>query len=152
MRKKIIIQKSRELVITDIDGTPTDNVVGVVGDKNATILTFEKPTDINGEPIENFTMRAVFNNSFGSHIYDIENDEFVISPNITTDTEILLTIQFLKGSEIKWHSLTQQMFFAPSFDDSGNNILEKCRLIAMRPLNIIINYLNEKFDERSEEI
>lgn len=152
MQKKIIIRNSRELVITDLDGNSTDIVLGVKGEKNATKLIFERPNEINGEPIDNFTLRAVFTNAKGSHVVDVIDNEIVLNTNLTSEAELSLSVQFLKNSEIKWVSFTRDFIFFPANDDGGKNIIDDTYSIASRPFNIVVNYLTEKFKEKEEQL
>lgn len=121
MKKTIIIKPTHELVEKTQRNTLRSNVIGVVGEKNSTILEFVKPSDINGDNIENYTMRAVLNNKFGSYLVDITGTELVIGPDLTTDTELTLAVQFLKDDKVKWESFPLKFTLFPTLD-FGKNI------------------------------
>lgn len=121
MKKTIIIKPTHELVEKTQRNTLRSNVIGVVGEKNSTILEFVKPSDINGDNIENYTMRAVLNNKSGSYLVDITGTELVIGPDLTTDTELTLAVQFLKDDKVKWESFPLKFTLFPTLD-FGKNI------------------------------
>lgn len=121
MKKTIIIKPTHELVEKTQRNTLRNNVIGVVGEKNSTILEFVKPSDINGDNIENYTMRAVLNNKSGSYLVDITGTELVIGPDLTTDTELTLAVQFLKDDKVKWESFPLKFTLFPTLD-FGKNI------------------------------
>lgn len=121
MKKTIIIKPTHELVEKTQRNTLRSNVIGVVGEKNSTILEFVKPSDINGDNIENYTMRAVLNNKSGSYVVDITGTELVIGPDLTTDTELTLAVQFLKDDKVKWESFPLKFTLFPTLD-FGKNI------------------------------
>lgn len=127
MKKTIIIKPTHELVEKTQRNAINNNIIGVVGEKNSTILEFVKPLDINGDNIENYTMRAVFNNKSGSYSVNVVSTELVIGPELTTDTELVLSIQFLKNSEVKWESFPLKFHFIPGSDDSGENLISKAK-------------------------
>lgn len=121
MKKTIIIKPTHELVEKTQRNTLRSNVIGVVGEKNSTILEFIKPSDINGDNIENYTMRAVLNNKSGSYLVNITGTELVIGSDLTTDTELTLAVQFLKNDDVKWESFPLKFRLFPTLD-FGKNI------------------------------
>lgn len=121
MKKTIIIKPTHELVEKTQRNTLRSNVIGVVGEKNSTILEFIKPSDINGDNIGNYTMRAVLNNKSGSYLVNITGTELVIGSDLTTDTELTLAVQFLKDDKVKWESFPLKFRLFPTLD-FGKNI------------------------------
>lgn len=155
MKKTIIIKPTHELVEKTQRNTLRSNVIGVVGEKNSTILEFVKPSDINGDNIENYTMRAVLNNKSGSYLVDITSTELVIGPDLTTDTELTLAVQFLKDDKVKWESFPLKFTLFPALDSSGKNVFEEMKkqwtAEAQRPLTILVNRVTEKVTELLSE-
>lgn len=155
MKKTIIIKPTHELVEKTQRNTLRSNVIGVVGEKNSTILEFIKPSDINGDNIGNYTMRAVLNNKSGSYLVSITGTELVIGSDLTTDTELTLAVQFLKNDEVKWESFPLKFRLFPALDDSGESVLNELKkqwtAEAQRPLTILVNRVTEKVTELLSE-
>lgn len=157
MKKTIIIKPTHELVEKTQRNALRSNVIGVVGEKNSTILEFVKPSDINGDSIENYTMRAVLNNKFGSHLVDITGTELVIGSDLTTDTELTLAVQFLKDDEVKWESFPLKFRLFPTLDSSGNHGdsgKDKLRAELAKKLHELTgkNYTDNTWDQLMAEV
>ena len=154
MEKILIIKENKEICFSDGQHI-ADSTLGVVGEKNATILEFIKPQKINGEPVENFTMRAVFNNESGSVVLDVEGTELALGAEVTAFQKSVFCIQFLKNSEIKWSSFPINIYFLKGLDDSGenafNDLKKQWTAEAQRPLTILINRVTEKVTELLNE-
>ena len=126
MKETLTVKENREICFSD--GKHVSNcTLGVTGEKNATILKFVKPLKINDEPVENFKMRAVFNNEAGSFPVEVDSDELALGPEITAFQKSILCVQFLKNDEIKWSSFPAKVYFIKGADDSGENVIEKAK-------------------------
>ena len=126
MKETLTVKENREICFSD--GKHVSNcTLGVTGEKNATILKFVKPLKINDEPVENFKMRAVFNNEAGSFPVEVDSDELALGPEITAFQKSILCVQFLKNDEIKWSSFPAKVYFIKGADDSGENVVEKAK-------------------------
>lgn len=126
MKETLTVKENREICFSD--GKHVSNcTLGVTGEKNATILKFVKPLKINDEPVENFKMRAVFNNEAGSFPVEIDSDELALGPEITAFQKSILCVQFLKNDEIKWSSFPAKVYFIKGADDSGENVIDKAK-------------------------
>lgn len=126
MKETLTVKENREICFSD--GKHVSNcTLGVTGEKNATILKFLKPLKINDEPVENFKMRAVFNNEAGSFPVEVDSDELALGPEITAFQKSILCVQFLKNDEIKWSSFPAKVYFIKGADDSGENVIEKAK-------------------------
>lgn len=126
MKETLTVKENREICFSD--GKHVSNcTLGVTGEKNATILKFVKPLKINDEPVENFKMRAVFNNEAGSFPVEVDSDELALGPEITAFQKSILCVQFLKNDEIKWSSFPAKVYFIKGADDSGENVIEEAK-------------------------
>lgn len=126
MKETLTVKENREICFSD--GKHVSNcTLGVTGEKNATILKFVKPLKINDEPVENFKMRAVFNNEAGSFPVEVDSDELALGPEITAFPKSILCVQFLKNNEIKWSSFPAKVYFIKGADDSGENVVDKAK-------------------------
>lgn len=126
MKETLTVKENREICFSD--GEHVSNcILGVTGEKNATILKFVKPLKINDEPVENFKMRAVFNNEAGSFPVEVDSDELALGPEIAAFPKSILCVQFLKNDEIKWSSFPAKVYFIKGADDSGENVVEKAK-------------------------
>ena len=126
MKETLTVKENREICFSD--GKHVSNcTLGVTGEKNATILKFVKPLKINDEPVENFKMRAVFNNEAGSFPVEVDSDELALGPEITAFQKSILCVQFLKNDEIKWSSFPAKVYFIKGADDSGENVIVKAK-------------------------
>lgn len=126
MKETLTVKENREICFSD--GEHVSNcILGVTGEKNATILKFVKPLKINDEPVENFKMRAVFNNEAGSFPVEVDSDELALGPEIAAFPKSILCVQFLKNDEIKWSSFPAKVYFIKGADDSGENVIEKAK-------------------------
>ena len=126
MKETLTVKENREICFSD--GKHVSNcTLGVTGEKNATILKFVKPLKINDEPVENFKMRAVFNNEAGSFPVEVDSDELALGPEITAFQKSILCVQFLKNDEIKWSSFPAKVYFIKGADDSGENVVVKAK-------------------------
>ncbi len=126
MEKILIIKENKEICFSDGQHI-ADSTLGVVGEKNAAIIKFIKPQRINDEPVENFTMRAVFNNESGSIVFDVKDTELALGSEVTAFQKSVFCIQFLKNSKIKWSSFPINVYFLKGVDDSGENVIEKAK-------------------------
>lgn len=126
MKETLTVKENREICFSD-GGHVSNCILGVTGEKNATILKFAKPLKINDEPVENFKMRAVFNNEAGSFPVEVDSDELALGPEITAFQKSILCVQFLKNDEVKWSSFPAKVYFAKGADDSGENVVEKAK-------------------------
>ncbi len=126
MKETLTVKENREICFSDSKHV-SDCVLGVAGEKNATILKFVKPLKINDEPVENFKMRAVFNNEAGSFPVEVDSDELALGSEITAFPKSILCVQFLKNNEIKWSSFPAKVYFIKGVDDSGENVIEKAK-------------------------
>lgn len=126
MKETLTVKENREICFSD--GKHVSNcILGVTGEKNATILKFVKPLKINDEPVKNFKMRAVFNNEAGSFPVEVDSDELALGPEITAFPKSILCVQFLKNDEIKWSSFPAKVYFIKGADDSGENVVDKAK-------------------------
>lgn len=126
MKETLTVKENREICFSD--GEHVSNcILGVTGEKNATILKFVKPLKINDEPVENYKMRAVFNNEAGSFPVEVDSDELALGNEITAFSKSILCVQFLKNDEIKWSSFPAKVYFIKGADDSGENVVEKAK-------------------------
>ncbi|MCQ2484749.1 MAG: hypothetical protein MJ168_05385 [Clostridia bacterium] len=107
------------------------NKIGIMGEVNAEILHFVHPAEINGEGIENFDCELVFQNEYNGeparYVYSLEGTDFKIPVELTTSPELVLMVQYLKGSQVKWKSCPTTFYLADSINDDINNPLDSLR-------------------------
>lgn len=127
MRKTIIIRDDHELVCRDKDTMLTDDILGVTGENNATILYFITPEKINGIEISEFEMVAVFSGTYGSFKKIVENNTLSLTSDLTQSNYVDVSVQFVKDNEVKWESFKKRFYFADGNDDSGINVIDTAK-------------------------
>lgn len=116
MIKRIKICRSRNLLIEC-----GNNKVGTVGEHNATVLFFIKPSEINGEPIEHFTMRLVISVGGERYLEEPDGNELALDERYTGSEKLTLVVQFLKNTEVKWTSYPLDLYFVESLPDDKSH-------------------------------
>ena len=96
------------------------NQVGVQGEINAEILRFIKPDKINGEDVENFSMRVVLESAGERYKVDIETAELPLAERYTGGDTLTVAVQFLKNNEVKWMSIPLTLILLKSLPDDEN--------------------------------
>ena len=127
MRKTIIIRDDHELVCRDKDTMLSDDILGVTGENNATILYFITPEKINGIEISEFEMIAVFNGTFGNFKKEVKNNELPLTFDLTQSEYVDVSVQFEMDGEIKWKSFDKHFYFVRGNDDSGINVIDTAK-------------------------
>lgn len=116
------IMPDRQLLISS-------KTIGTIGENNAEIFKFIFPEKINDEDIDVFECRLVFNSElFGepaSYVYTLEGDTFEINESLTASNELILAVQFLKDSEVKWISLPLTLYVAQTANENSEDPLLK---------------------------
>ena len=155
MRKTIIIRDDHELVCRDKETMLSDDILGVTGENNATILYFITPEKINDIEISEFEMIAVFNGAFGNFKKEVKNNELPLTFDLTQSECVDVSVQFMKDGEIKWKSFDKRFYFIHGNDDSGENVFNELKkqwtAEAQRPLTILVNRVTEKVTELLNE-
>ena len=127
MRKTIIIRDDHELLCRDNDTMLTDDILGVAGENNATILDFAVPERINDTDVSEFEMVAVFSGTYGSFKKIVENNTLSLTSDLTQSKYLDVSIQFVKDDEVKWESFKKHFYFADGNDDSGINVIDTAK-------------------------
>lgn len=127
MKKTIIIRDDRELICRDDDTMLTDDILGVTGENNATILDFAVPERINDTDVSEFEMVAVFSGTYGSFKKIVENNTLSLTSDLTQSKYLDVSIQFVKDDEVKWESFKKHFYFADGNDDSGVNVIDTAK-------------------------
>ena len=127
MRKTIIIRDDHELVCRDKETMLSDDILGVTGENNATILYFVTPEKINGIEISEFEMIAVFNGTFGNFKKEVKNNELPLTFDLTQSEYVDVSVQFEMDGEIKWKSFDKRFYFVRGNDDSGINVIDTAK-------------------------
>ncbi len=127
MRKTIIIRDDHELVCRDKETMLSDDILGVTGENNATILYFVTPEKINGIEISEFEMIAVFNGTFGNFKKEVKNNELPLTFDLTQSEYVDVSVQFEMDGEIKWKSFDKHFYFIRGNDDSGINVIDTAK-------------------------
>lgn len=127
MRKTIIIRDDRELICRDDDTLLADDILGVTGENNATILYFITPEKINGIEISEFEMIAVFDGVFGNFKKEVKNNELPLTFDLTQSEYLDVSVQFEMDGEIKWKSFDKRFYFVRGNDDSGINVIDTAK-------------------------
>lgn len=127
MRKTIIIRDDHELDCRDKDTMLSDDILGVTGENNATILYFITPEKINGIEISEFEMIAVFNGTFGNFKKEVKNNELPLTFDLTQSEYVNVSVQFEMDGEIKWKSFDKRFYFIRGNDDSGINVIDTAK-------------------------
>lgn len=127
MRKTIIIRDDHELLCRDNDTMLTDDILGVAGENNATILDFAVPERINDTDVSKFEMVAVFSGTYGSFKKIVENNTLSLTSDLTQSKYLDVSIQFVKDDEVKWESFKKRFYFADGNDDSGVNVIDTAK-------------------------
>lgn len=127
MRKTIIIRDDRELICRDDDTLLADDILGVTGENNATILNFAVPERINDTDVSEFEMIAVFSGTYGSFKKIVENNTLSLTSDLTQSKYLDVSIQFVKDDEVKWESFKKHFYFADGNDDSGINVIDTAK-------------------------
>ena len=104
MRKTIIIRDDHELICRDNDTMLTDDILGVTGENNATILDFAVPERINDTDVSEFEMVAVFSGTYGSFKKIVENNTLFLTSDLTQTNYVDVSVHFVKDNEVKWES------------------------------------------------
>lgn len=96
----------------------SSTTIGVVGEKNATILMLNYNEDVpEGEKT------LIFNNRKGSFTYKVENDEFRIPAAATTEERVQMQLEIKTEDQI-WLSENVDLKLYKKADTSGKNLLE----------------------------
>ncbi len=127
MRKIIIISDDHELVCRDKETMLSDDILGVTGENNATILYFITPEKINGIEISEFEMIAVFDGAFGNFKKEVKNNELPLTFDLTQSEYVDVSVQFEMDGEIKWKSFDKRFYFVRGNDDSGINVIDTAK-------------------------
>lgn len=155
MRKTIIIRDDHELLCRDNDTMLTDDILGVAGENNATILDFAVPERINDTDVSEFEMVAVFSGTYGSFKKIVGNNTLSLTSDLTQSKYVDMSIQFVKDNVVKWESFKKRFYFADGNDDSGENVFNELKkqwtAEAQRPLTILVNRVTEKVTELLNE-
>ena len=99
----------------DID---TKNKIGVVGDRNATILELSYS---NGVPEGDKTL--IFTNKNGSFRVPVEGDEVKIPKNVTTEVDLGVQLE-IDNEEYTWYSEKIKVKLYEGSDASGSNVID----------------------------
>lgn len=127
MRKTIIIRDDRELICRDDDTLLAEDILGVTGENNATILNFAVPERINDTDVSEFEMIAVFSGTYGSFKKIVENNTLSLTSDLTQTNYVDVSVQFVKDNKVKWESFKKRFYFADGNDDSGINIIDTAK-------------------------
>lgn len=127
MRKTIIIRDDHELICRDNDTMLTDDILGVTGENNATILNFAVPERINDTDVSEFEMVAVFSGIYGSFKKIVKNNTLSLTSDLTQTNYVDVSVQFVKDNEVKWESFKKRFYFADGNDDSGINVIDTAK-------------------------
>ena len=127
MRKTIIIRDDHELLCRDNDTMLTDDILGVTGENNATILDFAVPERINDTDVSEFEMVAVFSGTYGSFKKIVENNTLSLTSDLTQSNYVDVSVQFEMDGEIKWKSFDKRFYFVRGNDDSGINVIDTAK-------------------------
>lgn len=127
MKKTIIIRDDHELVCRDKETMLSDDILGVTGENNATILYFVTPEKINGIEISDFKMIAVFDGAFGNFKKEVKNNELALTFDLTQSEYVDVSVQFEMYGEIKWKSFDKRFYFVRGNDDSGINVIDTAK-------------------------
>lgn len=115
MTNKILIFPDRQLF-------PEREYVGIVGENNAEKLIFRKPAEINGRPIDEFTMRVIFNNKNGSYVREVDAENSItLNTALTVGETLTVIVQFLYTNIVKWSSAPLTLYLRNAGDDSGEH-------------------------------
>ena len=127
MRKRIIIRDDRELICRDDDTLLADDILGVTGENNATILNFAVPERINDTDVSEFEMIAVFSGTYGNFKKIVENNTLSLTSDLTQTNYVDVSVQFVKDNKVKWESFKKRFYFADGNDDSGINVIDTAK-------------------------
>ena len=127
MRKTIIIRDDRELICRDDDTLLADDILGVTGENNATILNFAVPERINDTDVSEFEMIAVFSGTYGSFKKIVEKNTLSLTSDLTQTNYVDVSVQFVKDNKVKWESFKKRFYFADGNDDSGINVIDTAK-------------------------
>lgn len=127
MRKTIIIRDDRELICRDDDTLLADDILGVTGENNATILNFAVPERINDTDVSEFEMIAVFSGTYGSFKKIVGNNTLSLTSDLTQSKYVDASVQFVKDNVVKWESFKKRFYFADGNDDSGINVIDTAK-------------------------
>lgn len=111
MKIDVIFNNNRKIEISS-------TTIGVVGEKNATILILNY-----NEGIPEGEKTLIFNNRKGSFTYKVENDEFRIPAAATTEERVQMQLEIKTEDQI-WLSENVDLKLYKKADASGKNLLE----------------------------
>lgn len=111
MKIDVIFNENRKIEMSS-------TTIGVVGEKNATILMLNYNEDVpEGEKT------LIFNNRKGSFTYKVENDKFRIPAAATTEERVQMQLEIKTEDQI-WLSENVDLKLYKKADASGKNLLE----------------------------
>lgn len=99
---------------------PENDRIGIMGEVNAEILHFIKPTEINGESIDDFSMRVVLESAGERYKVDMISDELPLDERYTGGDTLTVAVQFIQDNKVKWMSLPLTFILLKSLPDDEN--------------------------------
>lgn len=115
----IRIMEDRSLLISS-------KVMGVVGENNAEILKFIFPKKINdiNIPDGSLSYKILTENSTNGYVeYDLNNDEFSIPQELTSDETLSFAIGIFQNNSMIWKSFTYCLIFMPGQNTNAESIV-----------------------------
>lgn len=120
----IRIMEDRSLLISS-------KVMGVVGENNAEVLKFIFPKKINdiNIPDGSLSYKILTENSTNGYVeYDLNNDEFSIPQELTSDETLSFAIGIFQNNSMIWKSFTYCLIFMPGQNTNAESIVRNAVL------------------------